>query len=70
MAYFRLGKNLSGSGNLVRTSLSALTLHAIAVMPMMTAPITAVFAFQFAGCEYQPPAGDQMCLGYLQLVPD
>lgn len=28
--------------------------------------MTAVFAFQFFGCEYQPPAGDQTCLGYLQ----
>ncbi|KAI1334861.1 ribonuclease III domain-containing protein [Xylariaceae sp. FL0016] len=26
---------------------------------------TAVFAFQFLGCVYQPPAGDQTCLGYL-----
>jgi len=24
----------------------------------MTAPITAVFAFQFEGCEYQPPEGE------------
>jgi len=33
----------------------------------MTAPKTAVFAFQFFGWEYQPPAGDQTCLGYLEL---
>ncbi|KAI8629565.1 ribonuclease III domain-containing protein [Xylariaceae sp. FL1651] len=26
---------------------------------------TAVFAFQLAGWAYQPPAGDQTCLGYL-----
>ena len=41
-------------------------LHTIAVIPIMTAPITAVFAFQLAGCEYHPPAGDQTCLGYLE----
>lgn len=38
--------------------------HAIAVIPIMTTPITAVFAFQLAGCAYHPPAGDQTCLGY------
>ncbi|KAI1302940.1 ribonuclease III domain-containing protein [Xylaria venustula] len=31
----------------------------------MTAAKTAVLAFQLAGCAYQPPAGDQTCLGYL-----
>lgn len=41
-------------------------LHAIAVIPMTTSPITAVFAFQLAGCPYHPPAGDQTCLGYLE----
>lgn len=35
------------------------------VMPTTTPPMTAVFPFQFFGCEYQPPAGDQTCLGYL-----
>lgn len=25
-----------------------------------------MLAFQFAGCEYQPPAGDQTCFGYLR----
>ena len=68
-AYYRLGKNRPGSGNFVRTSLSALTLHAMAVIPTMTAPIIAVFAFQFAGWEYHPPAGDHMCFGYLKGNP-
>lgn len=27
--------------------------------------MTAVLPFQFEGWEYQPPAGDQTCLGYL-----
>lgn len=40
--------------------------HAIAVIPMTTTPITAVLAFQLAGCPYHPPAGDQTCLGYLE----
>lgn len=40
-------------------------LQTIAVMPMMTTPMTAVFAFQLAGCAYHPPDGDQTCLGYL-----
>lgn len=63
--YYRLGKNRPSSGNLVLVSRSALSFHINPVRPMMTAPITAVFAFQFDGCEYQPPAGDQTCLGYL-----
>ena len=41
--------------------------HAIAVIPKTTTPITAVFAFQLAGCAYHPPAGDQTCLGYLEM---
>ena len=41
-------------------------LQAIAEIPMTTNPITAVFAFQFAGWPYHPPAGDQTCLGYLE----
>lgn len=40
----------------------------MAVSPMTTAPMTAVLAFQFLGCEYHPPAGDQTCLGYLDVV--
>lgn len=36
-----------------------------AVSPTTTAPKTAVFFFQLDGCAYQPPAGDQTCLGYL-----
>lgn len=63
--HYRLGKNLPFSGNLSRYSLSALTFHIIAVMPSTTAPMIAVFAFQFEGCVYQPPDGDQTCLGYL-----
>lgn len=31
----------------------------------MTAPAMMVLPFQFAGWAYQPPAGDQTCLGYL-----
>ncbi|KAI8953732.1 ribonuclease III domain-containing protein [Xylaria longipes] len=34
-------------------------------MPTMRPMKTAVLAFQLAGCAYQPPAGDQTCLGYL-----
>ncbi len=40
-------------------SLSALTLHTIATIPAMSPLKIAVFCFQFAGCAYQPPAGDQ-----------
>ena len=47
--YYRLGKNLSGSGILYLTSRSALTLQAIAAIPTITAAMTAVFDFQFAG---------------------
>jgi hypothetical protein len=65
VAYYRLGKNLFDSGILSRYSFSALTLQTMAVIPTRTAPKTAVLAFQFAGCAYQPPAGDQTCLGYL-----
>lgn len=64
--YYRLGKNRPSSGNFVRYSRSALSFHIRPVSPTMTAPMTAVFAFQFAGLEYQPPAGDQTCLGYLR----
>ncbi|KAI1823877.1 ribonuclease III domain-containing protein [Xylaria intraflava] len=34
-------------------------------MPRTTAKATAVFAFQLEGWAYQPPEGDQTCLGYL-----
>jgi hypothetical protein len=51
------------SGILYLCSLSALTLHAIAVIPTTTPSMIAVFARQFLGCAYQPPAGDQTCLG-------
>ena len=61
--YYRLGKNLPFSGIRGLTSLSAPMFQAMAVIPMTTTPITAVFAFQFAGCAYHPPAGDQTCLG-------
>lgn len=53
------------SGILYLCSLSALTLHAIAVIPTTTPSMMAVFARQFLGWAYQPPAGDQTCLGYL-----
>lgn len=66
--YYRLGKNRPGSGYLVRSSNWALTDQTRAVIPKMTAPNTAVFAFQFAGWAYQPPAGDQTCFGYLNIV--
>lgn len=61
--YYLLGKKRPGSGKLFRCSLSALTLNATKQMPAMAPSMTAVFAFQFLGCEYQPPAGDQMCFG-------
>jgi hypothetical protein len=47
--YHRLGKNLPGSGNFVRYSLSAETLNANAEIPKITAPMMAVLVFQFAG---------------------
>jgi hypothetical protein len=65
LAYYRLGKNLFGSGILSRYSFCALTVQTMAVMPRRAAPMTAVLAFQFVGCAYQPPAGDQTCFGYL-----
>lgn len=39
---------------------------ASAAMPNTHAPAMAVLAFQLAGWAYQPPAGDQTCLGYLR----
>lgn len=53
------------SGILYLCSLSALTVQAMAVIPTTTPSMTAVFARQFLGWAYQPPAGDQTCLGYL-----
>lgn len=50
----------------MRYSLSALVFQASATQPAITVAITAVFAFQFAGREYQPPDGDQTCFGYLR----
>lgn len=38
-------------------------------MPAMTPPMIMVFPFQLCGCPYQPPAGDQTCLGYETLPP-
>jgi hypothetical protein len=43
-------------------------LHAHAVMPKMVRPMMAVLPFQFFGLEYQPPVGDQTCLGYLAMT--
>ncbi|KAF2723343.1 ribonuclease III [Polychaeton citri CBS 116435] len=51
------------SGILSLCSLCALMVHIVAVIPKMTPNMIAVFPFQFAGCAYQPPAGDQTCFG-------
>lgn len=48
-----------------RSSSFALAVHAMAAIPKTQAPINSVLAFQLAGCEYHPPAGDHTCLGYL-----
>lgn len=64
-----LGNTISFSGILYRTSLSALTLHNAVVKPTIATAATAVLAFQFLGCPYQPPAGDQTCFGYGILSP-
>ncbi|KAK0637293.1 ribonuclease III domain-containing protein [Bombardia bombarda] len=37
-------------------------------MPTTARPRTAVLAFQFLGCAYQPPAGDQTWAGQLHVV--
>lgn len=65
--YYLLGKNRSGSGILYRTSRSALSFQVKATRMELRARTTAVLAFQLAGCEYQPPLGDQTCLGYLSM---
>lgn len=64
-AYYRLGKKRPSSGILSRCSSLALSIQTPARTPDITAPMTKVLAFQFAGWAYQPPAGDQTCLGYL-----
>lgn len=51
----------------MRNSLSALTLQTKVVMPAMAVNMTAVLTFQFFGCAYHPPAGDQTCFGYLSV---
>ena len=61
--YYLLGKNLPGSGILCLYSMSALIFHTTAVIPTMATMTTAVLAFQLAGWAYQPPDGDQTCLG-------
>lgn len=61
--YCLLGKYEPGSGILWRYSSSPLILNVRQVMPKMMTPKMAVLAFQFFGCAYQPPAGDQTCLG-------
>lgn len=53
------------SGILCLYSNCALNVHAIAVMPPTTPSMIAVFVLQLSGWPYQPPAGDQTCLGYL-----
>ncbi len=63
--YYLLGKNLPFSGIRVLSSSSALTPHATAVIPSTRTPKIAVLDFQFFGCAYHPPAGDQTCFGYL-----
>ncbi len=61
--YYLLGKKRPGSGMAEYSSVCALKYHTMAVMPKTAAPRTAVLDFQFLGCAYQPPAGDQTCLG-------
>jgi hypothetical protein len=46
----------------------ALTLNTTAVTANMNSHVRAVLDFQFAGSEFQPPVGDQTCLGYLSMV--
>ena len=65
MSYYRLGKNRWRSGILSRYSRFALSIQAMPTMLPRARPTTAVLAFQLAGWAYQPPAGDQTCLGYL-----
>jgi hypothetical protein len=65
-AYYRLGKKRPCSGILSRYSRFALTIQAMPTRLATTRPMAAVFAFQLCGWAYQPPDGDQTCLGYLR----
>ncbi len=47
-------------------SVSALIFQVQQMKPKITAVQMAVLRFQLAGWAYQPPAGDQTCLGYLE----
>lgn len=47
----------------------ALNIQVAVVIMKITAPKAAVFDFQFDGWQYQPPDGDQTCLGYGILPP-
>ena len=62
-AHCRDGQKSSGPGILGLSSSSALILNDNPMNPMITTDMIAVLAFQFAGCPYQPPAGDQTCFG-------
>jgi hypothetical protein len=66
MTHYLLGKKRPGSGILWRYSSSESIFHTIATIPKMVRPAIAVLRFQLLGWAYQPPAGDQTCLGYLQ----
>jgi hypothetical protein len=66
MTYYRLGKKRPCSGILSRYSRLALTIQTMPTMLLRTRPMTAVLPFQLLGWAYQPPAGDQTCLGYLR----
>src|SRR5690242_19457166 len=68
VTYYRLGKKRPCSGILSRYSRCAETDQAMPTMLTRTRPTTAVLPFQLAGCAYQPPAGDQTCLGHLWAV--
>lgn len=61
--YYRLGYHSPGRGLCAQVSLSALNFQVTATMAAMTAPAMIVLPFQLAGWVYQPPAGDQTCLG-------
>jgi hypothetical protein len=61
--YRRLAYHCPGSGLCAQVSRSALNFQVTATMPAMTTPAIRVLARQLEGCAYQPPAGDQTCLG-------
>lgn len=67
-SYYRLGKKRWRSGILSRYSRFALNMKAMPAMLAMVRPTTAVLVFQLLGWAYQPPDGDQTCLGYLTAV--